>query len=398
MDTYLKTQDKSCCCGCKACAAVCPTKSISFVEDSLGFSYPQIDQATCLHCGRCESVCQYHKEPEVRPAIETFAAKTRDAGVIQNSSSGGVFTELAKEALSQGGVVYGAAFDSALRVAHIRVTTESELVALQKSKYVQSDTGGVFEQVKQDIDQGKLVLFSGTPCQVAALRSYMRKPSDSLICVDVACHGAPSPTDFERCKRFIENKYKGKLVRFDFRTKARGWTHMCSFETESESGKRRVFFVKPYQLPYYYFFLHGYSFRDSCYACPYASLNRVGDVTLADCWNVESLKIGFETKNGASLVLANTELGRRFLDSVSSRLERKRVDAAFAASSNQPFRAPCKKPERREALLQDVVKTGYREIGGYLSAKELLKETIKGAIPLGVKKSLRALLARIKKA
>ena len=398
MNAYLKTQDKTRCCGCKACAAVCPTKSVSFVEDSLGFFYPQIDQATCLRCGRCESVCQYHKQPEVHPAIETFAAKTRDADVIQNSSSGGVFTELAKETLSRKGVVYGAAFDSSLRVAHIRVTTETELVALQKSKYVQSDTGGVYEQVKQDIDQGKLVLFSGTPCQVAALRSFMRKPSDSLICVDVACHGAPSPTDFERCKRSIENKYKGKLIRFDFRTKARGWTHMCSFATENDAGKQSVHFVKPYQLPYYYFFLHGYNFRDSCYACPYASLNRVGDITLADCWNVESLKIDFETKNGTSLVLANTELGRRLLDSVSSRLEKMRVDNEFAALSNQPFRAPCKKPERREAALQDVVKNGYRPDGNYLSTKELLIERIKGAIPLGAKKSLRALLARNRKA
>ena len=398
MNSYLKTHDKAYCCGCRACASVCPTKSVSFVEDSFGVSYPQIDQASCLHCGRCESVCQYHKQPEVHPAIETFAAKTRDADVIQNSSSGGVFTELAKEALRRNGVVYGAAFDSSLRVAHTRATTENELVALQKSKYVQSDTSGVFEQVKRDVDQGKLVLFAGTPCQVAALRSYMRKPSDLLICVDVACHGAPSPADFERCKSFIENKYGGKLVRFDFRTKARGWTHMCSFATEDGAGKRSVHFVKPYRLAYYYFFLHGYNFRESCYACPYASLNRTGDVTLADCWNVESLKIDFETKDGVSLVSANTELGRRFLDSVSSRLARTRIDNEFAASNNQPFRAPCKKPERREALLQDVVKNGYCEVGKYLSTKRLLIETIKGAIPLGVKKSLRAFLARNKKA
>lgn len=393
MDTYLVTKDKACCCGCGACSAACPTHSITFEADSLGFSFPVVDQETCVHCNKCIDVCQYHHELRTNNASGTFVAKTKDSDTIDNSSSGGLFTELAKEVLSKNGIVYGAAFDHALRVSHIRAVSEKELPLLQKSKYVQSDTEGVFTQVKNDLIAGRTVLFSGTPCQVAGLRCFLGKAYDRLICADVACHGAPGPKDFEICKKYIEKKYGGELLRFDFRTKKRGWTHMCSFVIRDGSGRVGTHIVKPYDLPYYYFFLHGRNFRESCYSCPYASLSRTGDITLADCWNVESLQLSFDTTRGVSLALVNTEQGMSLWNDVAKRLETAGVPSDFPAASNQPFRAPCRMPDNREALLRGVMENGYRDTGSYLSAKEKIRELVKGAIPPRIKSMLRKVAA-----
>lgn len=394
MDTYLITKDKTCCCGCGACAIVCPTSSISFLEDELGFSYPKINESTCVHCGRCESVCQYHNCLKHSTAIETYVAKAKDIAIIQNSSSGGVFFEIGKSVLYQKGVVYGAAFDSFLRVSHQRVAEVGKLTALQKSKYVQSDIKDVFVQVRQDLANGLVVLFSGTPCQVASLKNYLGKEYKRLICVDVACHGAPGQTDFEHFKKYLQNKYHGNLTKLDFRSKKRGWAHMCSFDIEDESGKKHSYFMKPYRLPYYFFFLHGFNFRDSCYACPYASLNRVSDLTLADCWGVEQLGIHFDSRQGLSLVLANTLNGQQLFHDVSEQFEWAPISSDFPAKSNQPFKAPCKKPDNREELLKDIMINGYRIEKKYLSNGTLLKEMIKGTIPQGMKSKVRLFLAK----
>ncbi len=396
MDTYLINKDKACCSGCRACSEVCPTNSITFEADSLGFSYPVTNRETCVRCNKCVTVCQYHQKPPMTKAAGTFVAKTRDSGIIDNSSSGGLFTELAKEILDRNGIVYGAAFDQGLRVTHIRAGSRQELAALQKSKYVQSDTEGVFTQVKNDLNAGRPVLFSGTPCQTAGLRLYLGKAYSGLFCVDIACHGTPGPKDFEQCKKYIEHKYGGQLLSFDFRTKKRGWAHMCSFVVRDSSGRTGTHIVKPYDLPYYYFFLHGRNFRESCYSCPYASLSRTGDITLADCWNVESLQLSFDTARGVSLALVNTEQGMSLWNDVAKRLDTAGVPGDFPAASNQPFRAPCSKPENREALLRGVMENGYRDTGSYLSAKEKIRELVKGAIPPGIKTKLRRLAAGIK--
>lgn len=308
-------KDKKGCCGCGVCRLLCPTKSITMIEDDEGFSYPEINNVTCTECGICLKEC-FSKDSKLESPFnqEYYAVRHRDISELYSSQSGGAFIALAHSVLSNKGIVYGVGYDN-LKVKHKRVIDKEGCSELKGSKYVQSDLGNIFIQVKKDLKDNKEVLFSGTPCQVVALSVYLGGVNkDKLILCDLICHGVPSPRIWKDYARYIEKKYKDKIYRVNFRDKEFGWdTRYESFIfTESKCKVKTNNYIK--------LFLKNFTLRPSCGFCKYSSFSRYSDITLGDFWEWEkSLPKEFNSDNkGISLVLVNTIKGKRIFNNIKN--------------------------------------------------------------------------------
>lgn len=304
------------CCGCGACSLVCPIKAISMVEDIEGFKYPCIDRSTCINCGLCTRICPFDKEGISQiDTQDIYAVRHKDHSELENSQSGGAFSALVEHTLQNKGVVYGVILEG-LVVKHIRATDKEECSKFKGSKYVQSDLGNVYSQVKNDLKDGRVVLFSGTPCQVAGLSAFLKSTDTSnLILCDLICHGVPSPRVWGDYARYLENKYKDKIKSVNFRDKSFGWSTKDTYETILFfSGKK----IK--STLYLELFYREQTLRPSCGFCKYSSFNRCSDITIGDFWGWEkSLPKEFNSDNkGISLVLVNTIKGKRIFNNIKN--------------------------------------------------------------------------------
>lgn len=315
----IQIKDKADCCGCTACASICPKDAITMEPDTLGFKYPKVDLNKCINCGLCEKVCAFNdnydkslnlKEPEI------YAARHKDIHEIETSRSGAAFIAISDYILENGGIVYGVGYKDHFRVAHKRATTKEERNEFKGSKYVQSDLDGIFRQVKEDLKQGNTVLFSGTPCQTAGLNSYIgKKLRENLVLVDIVCHGVPSPYIWRDYIAYIEKKYKSKVVTVDFRDKSHiGWSgHIESFVFQC--GIKRTF------TTYTRLFYTHIMLRNSCSKCHFTNIKRPSDFTLADYWGWERTDPNFNLDDkGCSLVLTNTKKGKECFDNIKKDL------------------------------------------------------------------------------
>lgn len=309
----IKITDKYKCCGCTACVSVCPKQCISLSEDTEGFLYPRVDSVKCIDCGLCEQVCPmlHPVNNEIEPLV--YAAINNDESVRLQSSSGGIFTLLAESVLDRGGVVFGACFDRDWNVIHEYTETKEGLAKFRGSKYVQSHVGNCFIQVKTFLDSGREVLFSGTPCQVAGLKNYLRKPYSNLFAVDLVCHGVPSPEVWKKylqetvCRAYgIKKKNVMNLGEYisdiSFRAKDKGWKNF-TVKIIFRNGKIEMmpFFENPYMKA----FLSNLSLRPSCYACPVKLHHVQSDISLADFWGVNEINPELDDDKGCGLVLIN---------------------------------------------------------------------------------------------
>lgn len=320
------------CCGCTACYAICPKSAITMQEDSEGFKYPAIDKSKCIDCGLCCKVCPLDKKLEnVIAAAASFACAAKDENFAKQSSSGGVFPLLTNMFAEQQAVIYGAAFDNNWKVKHIRVNDIDELKKLYTSKYVQSDMGDSFKQVKHDLDIGKEVLFAGTPCQVAGLKSYLSKEYNNLTTVDFICHGVPSPAVW---RSYIKEKavnLNSKIIDISFRNKKDGWKNF-GFMFKTRDGNE--IYERAGDNIYMQGFLKDLYLRPSCYDCKFKTLNRASDITLADFWGVEKMLPEMETAKGVSLCWASSEKGKNILIEVLEQTVYKKVDLNKAVKYN----------------------------------------------------------------
>lgn len=309
----IKITDKHKCCGCTACVSVCPKKCISLSEDTEGFLYPVVDSVKCIDCGFCELVCPvlHPVNNGIEPLV--YAAINNDESVRLQSSSGGIFTLIAELVLDRGGVVFGACFDQNWNVVHDYTETKEGLARFRGSKYVQSHVGNSFTQVKSFLDSGREVLFSGTPCQVAGLKNYLRKPYSNLFTVDLVCHGVPSPEVWKKylqetvCRAYgIKKKNVMNLGEYisdiSFRAKDKGWKNF-TVKIIFRNGKIEMmpFFENPYMKA----FLSNLSLRPSCYACPVKLHHVQSDISLADFWGVNEINPELDDDKGCGLVLIN---------------------------------------------------------------------------------------------
>lgn len=328
-------QNKTGCCGCHACAQICPQHCITMQPDAEGFLYPQIDETACIHCNLCEKVCpilQSPQEPKDKTPV-TYAAINRDEGVRSQSSSGGVFTLLAEYILAQGGVVFGAAMaDDQHSVRHIAVETPEGLAALRGSKYLQSTIGNTYGEAKQALQAGRKVLFTGTPCQIEGLKSFLQgKEYPNLYCMDVICHGVPSPLVWQTYVSEQETRAGAPVRRTFFRHKKYGWkTYALLLEFSNNKAYECVLSKDAFMQA----FLQNACLRPSCHACHFKKLNRVSDITVADYWGVQNQQPDMDDDKGTSLVLLHSSKGQELLEAVRAELRLKQVQAEQALKAN----------------------------------------------------------------
>lgn len=317
--------DKRNCCGCSACEQACPKHAISIQPDKKGFSYPVINVENCVDCGLCEQACPILHEKDQRVPSHVYAVKNKDEEVRMKSSSGGFFSILAEDVIKKGGVVYGAAFDEDWHVRHIRVDDKQSISKLRGSKYVQSQMGDTYKLVRKDLKEGRRVLFSGTPCQVAGLRSFLGKKHNLLTVVDLVCHGVPNPRIWDdylkeqvsAVKQSLEKvpysrslKSESLIKGTNFRDKSNGWKNYrfsLEFAKPSGDGKQSsVFSTYVWEHPYMLLFLKDYILRPSCHNCKFRCGKSGADYTLADYWCIERFYPDFFDDGGVSLVIQYT--------------------------------------------------------------------------------------------
>lgn len=309
----IQITDKTTCCGCTACASICGHKAITMQPDKMGFLYPEVDKDKCIACGLCERVCAFNDHYDTSlnlSAPEIFAARHKDMHQIETSRSGAAFIAISDWVLQQGGVVYGVGYTDHFRVVHKRAITQTERDEFKGSKYVQSDLTGIFNQVKDDLRKGLQVCFSGTPCQIAGLSSYVGKRLRSkLLLVDIVCHGVPTPYIWKDYLDYVEKRYHQTVVAVNFRDKSRiGWAG----QVESFLFKDMT---KIEKHSYAYLFGLAIMFRPSCSCCHFTNFQRPSDFTIGDYWGWQKLDKEFNKDNkGCSLLFVNTEKGKEIFN------------------------------------------------------------------------------------
>lgn len=304
----INIQDKSKCCGCSACLHICPKCSISFKEDREGFLYPELNKKTCVDCGLCEKVCPFLNQNDERLPLKVFAAKHPDDEIRMSSSSGGIFTLLAEQVIDEGGVVFGAKFNENWEVIHDFTETKDGLTPFRGSKYVQSRIGGAYAIAEGFLKSGRKVMFTGTPCQIAGLKKYLRKEYDNLLTVDFVCHGVPSPMVWRKYLSEELQHHKDKVLKtIEFRDKSIGWkkfSFVLKFDRSLVDGENRPVLTSVfYENPYMRAFLSNLSLRPSCYACPAKSGKSGADITIGDFWGIDKVSKEIDDDRGISLCL-----------------------------------------------------------------------------------------------
>ncbi|WMJ89683.1 Coenzyme F420 hydrogenase/dehydrogenase, beta subunit C-terminal domain [Anaerocolumna sp. MB42-C2] len=351
--------NKKKCCGCTACLNICPNNSITMEKDKEGFLYPVIDTESCTSCEACVRVCPFHKK-EYKEKIPkdqaVYAMRHTEKSVLKKSTSGGAFTVISDYVLEQGGIVYGAVFNDRFEVVHNKAADKKQRDKMRGSKYVQSDLGTIFKEIKNTLESGKNVLFTGTPCQNDGLKNYLKKEYSGLILCDIACHGVPSPKIWTDYKTYLEEMYHDKVKEVNFRSKDTGWRN-SSLKVELT---KNIYIKNMQEDPFYILFFSHLILRPSCHECIYANYHRVTDLTLADYWGIEKSNRAFDDDNGVSLVLANTKKGKDLIKAVKNKTE-------IAESSHddfyQPiFEAPSKISSKRKIFWEEYINKGKIEV------------------------------------
>ena len=313
--------DENLCVGCMACYCVCQYDAISLKRIN-GFIYPFINERECVDCGDCVGVCRnYHSSIEKNNIAEDIKAcqlKENDQALI-NSTSGGFFYSLGKVVISEGGVVFGAGYNQQLQVCHFYVEHEEDLIKFSGSKYVQSNIGKSYLYVKQFINQGRKVLFSGTPCQIAGLYDFLGENSDNLITVDVICYGVASPMLLDKCLAYYKKKRHAGIVDYRFRDKSKyGWSHTTKIQYDNGAVQYNIY--PGVDLFYRLWRNTEHCLRECCYTCPFIATERVADFTMGNYWGIEKISNKFNIDKGVSLVLLNDQKAKEIFRIIEKQL------------------------------------------------------------------------------
>jgi len=353
------------CTGCMACVNSCIHHAISIVQDEEGFDRPHIDESLCVDCGLCKRTCPMNSHPMVNEPQNVFSGWSSDESVRLDSSSGGAFTEIARPILNSGGVVFGCALNANLRAEHIYVETLEELTQkLCGSKYVQSRIGDSYFKAKDFLRQGRKVLFSGTPCQIAGLKNFLKKDYENLTTVDLICHGVPSPMIFEDYKQYMQEHEHMELIDVKFRRKKSSWIffNMALTGHVEKNNALKSYTGYYYKDPYIRGFLRDYFLRPSCHLCHFTSTKRCSDFTIADWWGYK--KQADSDKDyackGVSLILANTEKAMNIIPVL--RMEIKERSIEEAQKTNKCLSCPYPPSSSRKLFWADYKCLSFSEL------------------------------------
>lgn len=407
----IEIKDKKDCCGCGACVQRCPKHCILMHEDEEGFLYPKADASICIECGLCEKVCPVINRGMASSETRTFAVKNRNINERELSSSGGLFIVLARQTIQAGGVVFGVVFDEQWQVHHVAATTEAELLPMMRSKYVQSRTENTFCEAEKYLRQGRKVLFTGTSCQIAGLRRFLRKNYENLLTVDVLCHGVPSPGVWRRYleelvtsaqsaaigKNTVLNvslKSMSAIADISFREKHRSgynwekygfvvWQKSVS-KTDKNSVLSSYMFAKN---PYMRGFLSDIFLRPSCYACPAKGGTSGADITIADFWGIEKVLPDFTDDSGVGLAFVHTAKGTEVFNTAN--FDIREVKLEQATQSNPSYWVSKEMPLR---LRKKFFTLFQRNVSVRDSVDKSLKETFTTKIIRIIKKIIKLVL------
>ena len=384
----MKITDTEKCFGCGACQQICPKNAISMVPDSEGFLRPEVNEELCVNCGLCQKACPAESVTLCTGEKKAYALKHKEDAKRQKATSGGAFIALSDAVLEQSGVVYGVIYNEEWKAVHTRATSRRERDPMCGSKYVQSDCGDTFAQAAEDLKSGKLVLYTGTSCQIDGLQHYLKLkniPTDTLVTVGLICHGAPSPLMWQEHLNNIRARRNKEIAGYAHRSKVRGW-HEHNEQITYVDGTKE-YYTKLSQNHKDLFYGH-FIVRPSCTLCPYAPEPYAADITIADFWGCEDLMPEIDDNKGVSLVLINSQKGQTLLDSCDD-VTLWEVDRSEAMGHNH--QKPCNPHPQRAQFWED-----YRQHGYLFVCSKYAQDSFKGRILYGGKKRLRALLVKLK--
>lgn len=385
------------CCGCSACMTICPAKCITMKRDEEGFLYPEIDETKCLHCGMCQKVCDFNKihDWDAMPQPKAYAAKQKSDLERAKSQSGGMFSALSDVVLEMGGVVYGAGYDEEWNVMHKRAETKEARDEMRGSKYVQSDMRDTFRRVLEDLSKGRTVLFSGTHCQCAGLKSLaeMRHArTEKLFLVDIVCHGVPSPKVYQAYMEFMKKRHKGEIEGFKFRNKKFG----CHNTVESVTIEGKEYDTMLYRDLFY----NDDALRTSCFKCPYKNVVHTSDITIGDFWGIEKWAADFDDTKGISLAILNTPKGEQIFEKTKESLDIR--ESAIEDCLQPCLKQPMPRPATRERFWRDFETKPFEYVlahytyhyGWRTYTKKAVKRVLKAILPRPAIEVLKKLRGR----
>lgn len=348
----MQVENKTNCTGCGACYNVCPVNAITLQGDEYGFYKPVIDANKCINCGLCEKTCPLDNYKSNNDEPKAYALINKDETTRSKCASGGAFAAFAKLILEQNGIVYGVIWNDEIVAVHSRAENIEQLEKMYSSKYVQANTLDTFKQAKKDLEEKKLVLYSGTPCQIAGLKSYLKKDYENLITIDLVCHGVPSPLVFEKYKNeFMKNfPTNEKLININFRSKVKGWSPSLITTTTTTT----VTNMQASKDDYMNAFLNNLSINSSCLNCEFNTLPRVADLSLADFWGVDECDKSLNDNKGTSIILVNNDKGQNLLNKIEGNCKLQEVPLEVATKRNPNIYSSSKAHKNREKFLEYV--------------------------------------------
>lgn len=380
------------CYGCRGCEEICPTKAITMEEDRETFLYPKIDSEKCVKCGLCDKVCpiKYEHFIDVDNAIAKVGM-AKDREVILESSSGGAFTALYRYAISKEYTVYGVKYDEKMQVIIDAAKTEKECQKFRKSKYIQANTNGCFERIRKQLSNDEGVLFSGTPCQVAALNNYLSvraQNTKKLLTISILCHGVPSQKLFDMYKEEEQKREKSEMLSFTFRYKRKDGQPINSrsaivkFANGKEyiRDKEKDAFLRGYYQRLFY--------RPSCMTCEFARNERVADITIFDAWNIEKRYSHYNPLEGTSIVLAASDKGKAILEKISNEMELEELPIKWVLESQCLFRMPTSEHKNRDRFFEFFVNKGFGK-AVFLCTKKSIRQRISKFCPDFIKRVVK---------
>ena len=381
-------EDKKNCSGCHACFNICPKEAIEMIEDDKGFKYPVVNKEKCINCGLCEKVCPITNKKNKESSPDFFACYNKDENIRMKSSSGGIFSLIAEEIISRNGVVCGAAFDKDFKLSHQFAENMEQLEMLRTSKYFQSSIGDSYKKVKEHLLNGRYVLFTGTPCQIEGLLSYLGKDYEKLYTQDIVCHGVPSPKVWEKYKQYRKNIDKKEPQHINFRDKKQEGWHLFSLSFNYGDTE----YAKNQKVDYYMrVFLKDVCLRDSCYDCSFRKQNRLSDITLADLWRAERIVPELDDDKGTSLVLVNSNKGTELFNLIKEKTEYKELSIEDALISNPAIIKSPKYNKYRENFFDSINKgeCDFEKLANKYAKKPSLYRRIKGKIKRIIKNIIK---------
>ncbi len=356
------------CCGCRTCDLSCPTGAIRMAKDKFAFEMPIVDAEKCIDCGKCVKVCPVLNKDKVehKEHLLCGAAHALDKDAKFKGSSGGLFGLLAKKVLAQEGIVYGAAFDERHQLYTTKAENEGELLPLYKSKYLLCNTNGEFVNIKKSLEDGRAVLYCSSPCQIAALKLWLRKDYENLFLVEFVCHGVGNQTMFDKSIRFVEEKKKIKIKKFSMRYKTKAVSSHYYYMQYDKNGRTYEKSDLYLMFPYYNAYSDRLVCRESCFDCKYAHTNRVADITIADFHTIEKYLPEIDRFGGVSMFVCNTEKGVVMFENIREQLFVKEMPWEVIVGNNR-FSNDERKPKNWEDFLKLSIRNYPEAVSKYLN-------------------------------